>query len=32
MVVLCRVKLSEVESWYSYVESSRMKWSHGSVM
>jgi len=23
---------SEVDPWYSNVESSRVKWSHGSVM
>ena len=34
MVWLGRVKWSEVEPWYSqvYVESSRVKYSHGRVM
>ena len=32
MVELCRLKQSEVESWLSYVESSRVKYTHGIVM
>ena len=32
MVDMCRVKKSEVEPCLGYVESSRVKYSHGRVM
>ena len=32
MVELCRVKKSEVDPWYSYVDSSRVKYSRGTFM
>ena len=32
MVQLCTVKQIEVEPWQSYVESSRVKQTHGRIM